>query len=202
VTIAGRIQEADERALDRRTALAALVGDHRDFLFVSGLAGASRDVAALTGDGDHLFALGGAMGAASMIGLGLALTRPADRVIVVTGDAELLMNVGCLATIAAAKPANLRLVCIDNSRNGETGYQPSHTALGADLSAIAEACGMAGSVSVAGEDEIPSAAAILRDDGPVRLVVLRVKPTEPSDFKRLMDPAGCRTRFRGALLGT
>ena len=107
---------------DRRDAVPALIGRHEDFLIVSGLAGTSRDVAALTGDGAHTYTMAGAMGGACMIGLDLALPRPDRRVLVVTGDGELLMNVGGLATIAVMNPANLAIVCVDNGHYGETGY--------------------------------------------------------------------------------
>jgi pyruvate/2-oxoacid:ferredoxin oxidoreductase beta subunit len=107
----------------------ALIGRHEDFLIVSGLAGTSRDVAALTGDGAHTYTMAGAMGGAYMIGLGLALARPDRRVLVVTGDGELLMNVGALATIAVMNAPNLAIVCVDNGHYGETGiseepYEP------------------------------------------------------------------------------
>jgi pyruvate/2-oxoacid:ferredoxin oxidoreductase beta subunit len=107
----------------------ALIGRHEDFLIVSGLAGTSRDVAALTGDGAHTYTMAGAMGGACMIGLGLALARPDRRVLVVTGDGELLMNVGALATIAVMNAPNLAIVCVDNGHYGETGiseepYEP------------------------------------------------------------------------------
>jgi phosphonopyruvate decarboxylase len=78
--------------LDRRDAVPALIGRHEDFLIVSGLAGTSRDVAALTGDGAHTYTMAGAMGGACMIGLGLAQARPDRRVLVVTGDGELLTD--------------------------------------------------------------------------------------------------------------
>ncbi|MFL5101713.1 MAG: thiamine pyrophosphate-dependent enzyme, partial [Xanthobacteraceae bacterium] len=79
--------------LERSEAVPALIGRHEDFLFISGLGGSARDVGAVTGDGAHVYSLGGAMGAACMMGLGLALARPDKRVLVVTGDGELLMNV-------------------------------------------------------------------------------------------------------------
>src|SRR5881227_1766238 len=84
--------------LDRRQAVPALIGRHQDFLIVTGLAGTSRDISALTADGAHTYTMAGAMGGACMIGLGLALARRDARVLVVTGDGELLMNVGALAT--------------------------------------------------------------------------------------------------------
>ena len=100
---------APQFTLDRRDAVPALIGRHEDFLIVSGLAGTSRDIAALTRDGAHTYTMAGAMGGACMIGLGLALARPDRRVLVVTGDGALLMNVGALATIAVVNPANLAI---------------------------------------------------------------------------------------------
>jgi phosphonopyruvate decarboxylase len=128
--------------LDRREAVPALIGRHEDFLFVVGLAGTSRDIAALTGDGAHVYSMAGAMGGAAMLGLGLALARRDRRVLVLTGDGELLMNLGALATIGVLNPANLSLLVVDNGHYGETGYQKSHTSLGVDLERIAAGSGI------------------------------------------------------------
>src|SRR5436305_12144807 len=87
--------------LERSEAVPALIGRHEDFLFISGLGGTACDVGAVAGDGVHVYSLGGAMGAACMMGLGLALARPDKRVLVVNVDGERLMNVSTLATIAA-----------------------------------------------------------------------------------------------------
>ena len=76
-----------------------------------------------------------------MIGLGLALAQPKRRVLVITGDGEMLMGLGSLATIGVQKPATCRIVVIDNERYGETGMQTTHTAHGVDLAAVARACG-------------------------------------------------------------
>ena len=73
------------------------------------------DVAA-AGDRPLNFHINGAMGAAASTGLGLALARPDRRVLVVTGDGELMMNIGALATIAAQRPRNLAIVVFDNER--------------------------------------------------------------------------------------
>src|SRR4029077_18042853 len=77
--------------LERGEAVPKLIGRHEDFLFITGLGGSAHDAGALTGDSAHLYSLGGAMGAAVMMGLGLALARPDKKVLVVTGDGELLM---------------------------------------------------------------------------------------------------------------
>ncbi len=187
--------------LDRRQAVPALVGDHRDFLIVTGLAGTAKDIAHLSDDGAHVFTMAGAMGAAVSIGLGLALAKPDRRVLVVTGDGELLMNVGTLATVSVMRPPNLALICVDNGHYGETGGQRSHTSLGVDLEAMAAAAGMPATRTVSKEDEIPAASRLLRESNGPAFVVLKVRPGDPPVYKRNMDAAACRVRFRAALLG-
>src|SRR6201981_1456774 len=187
--------------LDRREVVPKLIGRHQDFLIVAGLAGTSRDIAALTDNGDHAFILTGAMGAAVMMGLGLALARPGRRVLVATGDGELLMNVGALATIAVMNPPNLAILCVDNGHYGETGYQKSHTSLGVDLEGIAAGSGIKTTRSIKAEHEIAEGAGLLREGNGTAFVLLRVRPTDPPAYKRNMDPSACRNRFRAALLG-
>jgi len=188
--------------LDRAQAVPALIGRHEDFLIVSGLAGTSKDMAALTGDGAHLYSMAGAMGGACMIGLGLALARPDRRVLVVTGDGELLMNVGALATIAVMDPPNLSILCVDNGHYGETGYQLSHTSLGVDLEKMAAGAGIKATRTIGAEAEIADGARLLREGNGTAFVLLRVKPNDPPKFKRNFDPAFCRERFRAALAAT
>ena len=192
---------ASEFVLDRCDVVPALIGRHEDFLIVSGLAGTSRDVAALTQDGAHTYTMAGAMGGACMIGLGLALARPDKRVLVVTGDGELLMNIGALSTIAVLNPANLAIICVDNGHYGETGYQKSHTSLGVDLEKIALGSGIKATRTISADEEVADGARLLRQGNGTAFVVLRVKPTDPPAFKRNMDPSARRNRFRGALLG-
>ena len=191
----------DDFLLDRCQAVPALLGRHEDFLIVTGLAGAARDVAALTDDGAHIYAMAGAMGAAAMMGFGLALAQTERRVLVVTGDGELLMNIGALATIAVADRPNPSIVCVDNGHYGETGYQKSHTSLGVDLEKMAIGAGFKITRTVTREDEILSASRLIREANGTAFVCLRVKATDPPSYRRLLDPAACRNRFRSALLG-
>src|SRR5580692_10561778 len=178
--------------LDRCEAVPALIGRAEDFLIVTGLAGTARDIAALTHDSAQIYTMAGAMGGAAMIGLGLALARPDKRVLVATGDGEILMNVGALATIAVLNPANLSILVVDNGHYGETGWQKSHTSLGVDLQRTR---------TIAAEPELADGARLLREGNGTAFVVLRVAPAEPPSYKRNFDPAVCRVRFRGALLG-
>ena len=185
--------------LERSEAVPALIGRHEDFLFISGLGGTASDVGAVAGDGAHVYSLGGAMGAACMMGLGLALARPDKRVLVVTGDGELLMNVGALATIAVVDPANLAILCVDNGHYGETGWQKSHTSLGVDLEKIAIGCGIKRACTVASIAELARGARLLREANGTAFVVLRVRPTDPPVFRRNFDASLLRDRFRAAL---
>jgi phosphonopyruvate decarboxylase len=186
--------------LDRADAVPAIIGEHKDFLIVTGLAGASQELAHLTNDADHLFTMAGAMGAACATGLGLALAQPDRKVLVVTGDGELLMNVGSLATVSVLNPPNLSILCVDNGHYGETGYQKSHTSLGVDLETIAQGSGIKATRTVQTEDELADGARILRESNSTSFVLLRVKPTNPPKIKRNMHASQCRARFRHALL--
>src|SRR5262249_18212700 len=129
------------KLLDRRSAVAALLAERGELLVISGLGSPSYDVHA-AGDHDGNYYLWGAMGAAALMGLGLAQARPDRKVVVVTGDGEQLMGLGGFATIAVAKPRNLSVVVIDNGHFGETGMQRSHTGLGIDIAGVAAACGI------------------------------------------------------------
>jgi phosphonopyruvate decarboxylase len=185
--------------LERSEAVPALIGKHEDFLIVAGLGGTACDVGAVTGDAAHVYSLGGAMGAPCMIGLGLALARPDKRILVVTGDGDLLMSVGALATIAVINPPNLAILCVDNGHYGETGWQQSHTSLGVDLERMAAGAGITRTRTVATAADVADGARTLREGNGTAFVLLRVKPTEPAEFKRNFDAAFCRDRFRAAL---
>jgi phosphonopyruvate decarboxylase len=188
--------------LDRREAVPKLIGTQADFLFVAGLAGSAKDIASLTNDGSNYYGMAGAMGAAVSMGLGLALARPDKQVLVATGDGELLMNVGALATVGVLNPPNLKILCIDNGHYGETGYQESHTNRGVDLEKMAIGAGIQNTCTIERPDGIVQGARMLRESNGTCMIVLRVMPDDPPAFKRLMDPAASRVRFRLGLLGT
>jgi thiamine pyrophosphate-dependent acetolactate synthase large subunit-like protein len=161
--------------LDRRAVVARLLRDRQGLLVVTGLGSPSYDVHA-AGDHDGNYYLWGAMGAAALVGLGLAQAQPDRTVMVVTGDGEQLMGLGGLATIAIAAPANLVVVVLDNGHYGETGMQRSHTGFGLDLAAIAEAAGFVEAVAVtdpAGVDRVAQSIGE-RASGP-RLYVMKIK---------------------------
>ena len=111
----------------------------------------------------------GAMGSVSSIGLGLALARPDLRVVVLDGDGSLLMNLGSLATISAQRPVNLVHIVFDNRMYETTGGQPTHTAAGVNLAAIARAAGLTAvreSSDVSSFTGNPSSASDRRSESP------------------------------------
>jgi thiamine pyrophosphate-dependent acetolactate synthase large subunit-like protein len=141
------------------------------------------------------------MGSACTIGLGLALAQPKRRVLVVTGDGEMLMGLGSLATIGAQRPGNLAIVVLDNERYGETGMQKTHTAYGIDLAAIALACGFAESRVIRGSAEIAAVrSSIQRGKGPLFYQVKVSHESLPLVLPP-RDGAYLKHRFREALLG-
>jgi phosphonopyruvate decarboxylase len=187
--------------LDRRIVLSRLFPSTDEILFISGLAGPARDAAELTDDSDHLFTMAGTMGAAVPMGLGVALSAPESRVVVITGDGELLMKIGSLATVATTAPENLSIVCIDNGRHGETGGQIGHTSHRTDLAKMADGAGLASTMVLDADDQMDAAAKFLVAAPAPRFLLVRVSDGPPADYKRNFDPAYCRIKFRDAYLG-
>jgi thiamine pyrophosphate-dependent acetolactate synthase large subunit-like protein len=136
-----------------------------------------------------------------MVGLGLALAQPARRVLVITGDGELLMGLGALATIAVQKPANLAVVCIDNERYGETGMQATHTAAGVNLSGIAASAGFPCSLGVTDEESLAGAVPLIYDAGGPVFVGVKVRPTHGRPAMPARHGPYLKDRFRRAVLG-
>jgi thiamine pyrophosphate-dependent acetolactate synthase large subunit-like protein len=185
--------------LARRPAVRALLGGRpAGMLVVAGLGTPAYDLFD-AGDHDGNFYLWGAMGGAAMIGLGLALARPANPVVVLTGDGEALMGLGALATVAAQRPANLTIAVLDNGHFGETGMQRSHTSLGTDLPAVAAACGFAWTATATDEAAVRALSPRLAaGEGPglIRIVV-GAEPLPKTLPAR--DGAYLKTRFRAHL---
>ena len=191
---------ASRHSLERRDAVATMLAARGDALVVTGLGSPTWDVAA-SGDSPLNFYLWGAMGGAAMVGLGLALAQPSRRVVVITGDGELLMGLGGLATIASARPANLAIAVLDNEHYGETGMQESHTGAGVDLAAMALAAGFPAAVTLTSAEQLTQWTPVLYTaPGPV-LGVIKVAATQPPLTVPSRDGTYIKNRFREALLG-
>lgn len=184
--------------IDRRDFVRQLLIDRGDLLVVPGLGSATYDVAA-AGDHPLNFYLWGAMGGTAMIGLGLALARPDRRVAVLTGDGDMLMGLGSLATIGVKQPNNLVIVVLDNAHYGETGMQPSATMAGIDLVAMALACRFKYAHAISRIEETANVRALLHsDEGPI-LISARIKEEDVPRVLPLRDGHAIKQRFIEAL---
>jgi thiamine pyrophosphate-dependent acetolactate synthase large subunit-like protein len=185
--------------LERRAAMTKLlVGRSDDLLVVPGLGSTTWDAMA-AGDNDRNFYLWGAMGGAAMIGLGLALAQPDRRVAVITGDGEMLMGLGSIATIGIQRPRNLAVIVFDNGVYGETGMQPSHTQNGVDLIGVARACGIGTCLDVQDQDALADLARRLKKLGETLFARVLIAADEPPRVLPLRDGVALKNRFRAAL---
>ena len=186
--------------LDRRTTTAEILKQRGKALIVAGLGAPCWDIAA-AGDDPLNFYVWGGMGGAAMIGLGLALAQPGRRVLVITGDGEMLMGLGSLATVAVQKARNLSILVQDNERYGETGMQLTHTRLGVDLAGMAKAAGFATTGTIYSAAQLKSwIPRLYKVPGPV-FAVIKVKPDRLPMVLPPRDGTVLKNRFREALLG-
>lgn len=185
--------------LERRAAMATLLADRGDdLLVVPGLGSTCWDLAA-AGDNDRNFYLWGAMGGAAMIGLGLALAQPSKRVAVITGDGEMLMGLGSLATIGIQRPPNLAVIVFDNGVYGETGMQPSHTQSGVDLLKVAAGCGIETCLDVQDEAGLAGLASRLKHLNGALFARVLIEAVDPPRVLPERDGVVLKRRFRAAL---
>ncbi|MFK4719311.1 thiamine pyrophosphate-dependent acetolactate synthase large subunit-like protein [Bradyrhizobium niftali] len=184
--------------LDRREVVARLLSGRKKMLVVGGIGWASFDVMA-AGDHNNNFYLWGAMGSAAMIGLGLATARPDHSVLVLTGDGDMLMGFGSLATIAIRNPANLTVAVLDNGHFGQTGWQESHTGRGLPLDQVAKICGFSWSrriMNLAGVDDLRDR---LYSRCGVKFAAIKIAAKASPRVPPHRDGSYIKTRFRSAL---
>ncbi len=125
----------------RIDALEAIYPDLQDHIVVTIMGAVAVELYSL-GHRDNFFYLQHAMGLASSMGLGIALSLPEQQVIVIDGDGSLLMNLGTLSTMARYKPNNLLHIVFDNESLVSVGGFPTATSSGTDLAGIARASGI------------------------------------------------------------
>jgi thiamine pyrophosphate-dependent acetolactate synthase large subunit-like protein len=186
--------------LHRRDVVNALLADRGELLVVAGLGSTAWDITA-AGDHDLSFPLWGAMGSAAMIGLGIALAKPERRVLVITGDGEMLMGMGSLATVGVQKPANLSVIVIDNERYGETGMQHTHTASGVDLTQVATGCGFRQSRLVVDRKGVEGLHKMVHGDAGPNFAQVKVIAEKIPLLLPPREGALLKARFRRALNG-
>ena len=186
--------------LNRRLVISELLKERENSLIVNGLGGTCWDVASL-GDNDLNFYVWGGMGNACMIGLGLALSQPDKKVIVITGDGEMLMGIGSLATIALKQPKNLSIVVFDNELYGETGNQKTHTAYCTNLSKIAIGSGIVNSSIILTQEDLLSLSLEIHQIKNLSFSVIKINQDQEEIVLPIREGAFIKSRFRRALLG-
>ena len=190
----------NEAALQRQAVVKQLLQRRTDELVITGLGNPSWDLFNTHTDRDDNFYLWGAMGGATAVALGLALAQPSRRVIVITGDGDLLMGLGNLATIAVQAPRNLSVVVLDNEHYAETGGQTTHTHAGVDLAGVAGSCGFSNSLCVRNSTELTHAIeCIFGENGPNFVAVKVGRETHRGQLPPRHGPY-LKERFRRALL--
>ena len=188
-----------EHKLQRRNAVARILAGRGDMLVVTGLGSTTWDAAAV-GDDERNFYLWGAMGAAAMVGLGLAVAQPGRRVLVVTGDGEILMGLGALATIGVQQPTNLAIAVFDNGHYAETGMQRSHTDHGVSLCGVARSCGIESVYDISDRAALDEFARLLRAQGERTLFArVAIHAEEPPRVLPSRDGVFLKNRFRRAI---
>ncbi|KRP66884.1 thiamine pyrophosphate-dependent enzyme [Pseudomonas orientalis] len=191
-------QVSANHTLCRREVVKALLADRKDVLVVTGLGSASYDVMA-AGDNDLNYYLWAAMGSAITVGLGLANAQPNKSVVVVTGDGELLMGFGALATVALQKPANLTIAVLDNGHFGETGMQVSHAGFGISLDQVAKACGFSWTDEIRDMEGVHDLRERFATRDGVKLATIKIKAENPPRVLPPRDGHYVKNRFRAAL---
>lgn len=148
------------------------------------------------GHRENFFYLQHAMGLASSLGLGLALSAPQRRVVVLDGDGSVLMNLGSLTTLGRYAPKNLIHVIFDNESLFSTGGFPTATRTGADLAAIARAAGIKQSCNVVTLEKFQ-----LAFDGALRgkrmaSIIAKVEASGPAQYVTGLSLLENRFQFR------
>ena len=168
--------------MKRADCLKALYPELQDQLVVTIMGACAQELYDL-GHCDNFFYLEHAMGLASSIGLGLALSLPDERIVVMDGDGSLLMNLGSLATLARYRPRNLVHLVFDNGSLLSTGGFATHTTSGlTDLAAVARACGCPNVTQADTVYEFMEAAAAAFECNDLATIVARVEAVGPDHF--------------------
>ena len=169
------------KRLDEQTAVVAGIGNTNFDLWAAGRRPAN-------------FYMLGSMGLAFPIALGVALAQPQRKVIALEGDGSLLMQLGCLTTIAMLSPKNLTLIAFDNGIYQITGGQKTPAQSGADIVAVARGAGLAGSAWAADEADFDGLIEAALASGKPTLIAARID-SEAARATTHRDPVQIRERF-------
>ncbi|WP_226886334.1 thiamine pyrophosphate-dependent enzyme [Nisaea nitritireducens] len=185
-------------SLDRRAVTAKLLEDRGDLLVVTGLGSPSYDAMA-AGDHDLNYYLWAAMGSAATVGFGLAMTQREKPVLVLTGDGEMLMGLGALASIGQKLPPNLTIAVLDNGHYGETGMQTSHTGRDIELARFAEAANFPWTRIVTDMDGVSDLRTRMQSQSGTSFAAIKIAAENLPRALPPRDGVHVKNRFRAAL---
>ena len=148
----------------------------------------------VSGQRPQNFYMLGSMGLAIPIGFGVAIAQPQRHVVALEGDGSLLMQLGCLATIALRAPKNFTMIAWDNGMYQITGEQPTATAAVSDLVSVARGCGISNSAWAADEQEFDRLVAMALEQGGPSFIAARIDD-KPAVGTTDRDPVQIRERF-------
>lgn len=181
--------------MKRLDALHAVYDRLQDRIVVTIMGAVAAELQSI-GHRPNFFYLQHAMGLASSMGLGIALSRPGRQVIVFDGDGSILMNLGGLTTLARYRPRNLVHVIFDNESLLSVGGFPTATATGSDLAGIAKAAGVPRTATVSTLDDFTRAFDEALAAGDLTTIVAKVEAVGPAAF--VTDLALLENRFQFA----
>lgn len=165
----------------RRDAMEAVYADLDGCAVVTIMGAVAAELQSI-GHRPNFFYLQHAMGLASSMGLGIALSRPELKVVVFDGDGSILMNLGGLTTLARYRPRNLVHVVFDNESLLSVGGFPTATSTGSDIAGMAAAAGIPLTSTVRELDPFVAAfrAALAGDE--LTTIVAKVDAVGPSGY--------------------
>ncbi|WP_076862219.1 thiamine pyrophosphate-dependent enzyme [Bradyrhizobium mercantei] len=174
-----------------------LVAGLKDEAVIGGIGNTNFDLWAAGHRPENFYMLG-SMGLAFPIALGVALAQPKRRVFALEGDGSLLMQLGCLSTIATLAPKNLTMVVMDNGIYQITGSQPTPAAGHTDIVQVAIASGLANSSWAADEDDFERLIEQSKQAAGPTLIGVRIDD-KPGTGTTRRDPVQIRERFMNGM---
>ena len=186
--------------LKRRDVVARVLAARGDALVVSGLGTSTYDLFAVSPAPENAY-FWNAMGLTVPAGIGLAIAQPGRRVLVVTGDGEMMMGIGSLSVIAAQALANLSILVLDNEGFEETGGQAGLTGAATDIAMIALGSGFPSTMVARDAGDAGKLASFLLEQPGPALAVAKVGPSSDAPVYPSMDGPELVRTFRAAVLG-
>ncbi|QBD79249.1 thiamine pyrophosphate-binding protein [Ktedonosporobacter rubrisoli] len=177
----------------RADALEAIYPELKERIVVT-IMGAVAVELYMLGHRANFFYLEHAMGLASSMGLGIALSIPQEQVVVIDGDGSLLMNLGTLSTLARYKPGNLLHIVFDNESLLSVGGFPTATSTGTDLAGIARASGIPRVIVANTPDALKASVTEALASQTLTTIVSKVEAIGPKTFH--MDLPLLENRFQ------